>query len=103
MIVPGLLCCTQEQFVLMVSSEWAAAMKACIAMREVAEAVTPCSFTLVWFHSFVIRLINRVIVKNRKVDLSEEEFHCDRRHFDIRLIRLRWHQKGSEISVALLA
>lgn len=90
MIVPGLLCCTWEQFVLMVSSEWTAAMKVCIAMREVAGAVTPCSFTQVWFLSYAIRLINRVILKNRKVELSGEEFHCDcwQNNVDIKLIRL---------------
>ena len=47
----------------MVSSEWTAAMKAFIAMQEVAEAVTPCSFTQVWYHSYAIRLNNRAILK----------------------------------------
>lgn len=62
-------------------------MKVCIAIREVAEAVTPCSFTQVWYRSYAI---NRAILKIRKVDISGEAFRCDSWHnnVDIKFIRL---------------
>lgn len=64
----------------MVSSEWTEAMKVCIALREVAEAVTLCGFTQVCYRSYAIRLINRGILKIRKEDLSGEEFYWDYWH-----------------------
>lgn len=67
----------------MVSSEWIAAMKPCIAMREVAEAVTLCSFTPVWYRSYAIRLINRPIQKIKKVDRTGEAFHYDCWHNNV--------------------
>ncbi len=75
-------------------------MRVCIAIREVAEAVTPCSFTQVWYRSYAIRLINRAILKIRKVDISGEAFHgdCWRNSVDIKLIGLtkiagEWQRK----------
>lgn len=81
--MPGLLCCTWEQFVLMVSPEWTAAIEVCNAMQqEVAGAVTLCSFSQVWYRPYTISLINRAILKIGNVDLSGEEFyyHCWHNH-----------------------
>lgn len=76
MMASGLLCCTWEQFVLMVSL-WmrSAAMRVCSAVREVAEAVTPHSFAQVWYRSYAIRLINRAILEIKEDDSNIEAFH----------------------------